>query len=285
MKHLLQLLIIIFVLSVNLVAQKQFEMNVIMLKDTFLVGEEIDLGLTLTNITDMAQPIKVPGTIGIQIYDAKDNEVKDNNKVIGAVHRFGMTKSELKPKEADYYIYNLMSSFGNKYYHGTLTTYLEAGEYKIKIRIKSANNFIEEKIISINIIEPIGDELTFFNSFNSILSPLLAQKYDEILFLEQLQNLHKTYPNSVYSPILLDILAANMRFGVLKNEEKADEYRNEILEKYTWSGLNWGFLSESLKAKASRNEKIDYLNSLLPKSANSPMHKIIENYIKIETAK
>ncbi|MDP4116251.1 MAG: hypothetical protein Q8903_08960, partial [Bacteroidota bacterium] len=203
MKHLLQLLIIIFVLSVNLLAQKQFEIEAVIVKDTFLVGEEIDLGLTLTNITDTAQHIIAFRTIDVQIFDSNGDEVKYNNVIMGMAHCFLMSQDEIKPGESDYRLYYLMDKYGNIAFNGAWTYYLESGNYKIKVSVTSSNNFREEKIIPFRINKPTGEELTFFNSFQNILSPVLTPKYDKKLFIEQLQALHKAYPNSVYSPILL----------------------------------------------------------------------------------
>ncbi|MDP4115295.1 MAG: hypothetical protein Q8903_04130 [Bacteroidota bacterium] len=284
MKKMFILIIIIITITFPLTAQKQFELDVVMYKDTFLVGETINIGLGLKNLTNATQKIIKPSTIKLKIFDSKGTELKVT-PYWAADGIYALNKEEINIGEEAYEIYDLNMIYGDQFYKGIRETYFRADNYTIKITITSPNNFIEEKIIQFNVTEPSGDELILFNTFQKIVEPIYTANENKKLIYEQVKNLHATYPNSVYSPILLSNLAAWARFSYLKNNEIALEFKKEMVERYTWSCVNRSLLNEILKGKVSKQEKVGYLQNLLPKCVKSPMYKLIEQRIKDEMDK
>ncbi|MDP4115312.1 MAG: hypothetical protein Q8903_04215 [Bacteroidota bacterium] len=210
MKLLLQFLIILISLSFPLAAQKQLEMETVIQKDTFLVGEEVNFGFGLKNITNSNQQIN-DGTIDIKILDTACNILQKTG--LGTLYDFTPMAKLLLDEGETYQVYDLTEMFGNQKYHGFYKYYFKAGNYQIKIKLTNPNNYIEEKNIKINVVEPQGDESIFFNTFKNILLPIYTLNYNNKLFTEQLENLHATYPNCVYSPSLLDFLSFMLKFG------------------------------------------------------------------------
>lgn len=282
MKYLLKYVLLVYALSLPSFAQKQFDMNIVMLKDTFYTGEEVDIGLEIKNITDVVQPVNFPGTISIKVYDNRGNElIFGANNIGGDAVR--MSKEQLKSGETDYRLYDLCNSYGNKNYRGERLFYFETGDYIIKVKVKSNNNYVEEKTIPLKIVEPSGDELVYFTRFKEICSIQLPPQNNKKLFIEGLENLHQAYPNSVYSPTLLMILGAALHYGYLKDETKTDIYYREIIEKYTWSGINATLIYYVLDNAKSKSDKINYLKKLHSQNIKGPMKKLIEKYIQEET--
>lgn len=280
MKYVFRLLIFTAFFSISVTAQKQLEIDAVLQKHTFLEGEEISFGFGVKNITKHILKLN-NATVDIKLLDAAGNKLKKTS--VGILYDFVPQKKALKNNEETYWIYDLTEMYGNIHYHGFLTTYFKTGTYKIKIKVTSPNNFIEKKTISFRVVEPKGDELFYFTSLKKYLAPLFTPDYNNELFVTQLEKLRATYPNSVYSPTLLNFLMCKLMWLGKRDSQKERiiRYINEYPEKYTWSRKALGPIdTKATSDKISKQEKIDYLKKLLPKSAKSPMTKMIEIYLK-----
>lgn len=280
MKCLFRLLIFTALFSISVDAQKQLEMDVVLQKDTFLEGEEISFGFGIKNITKHILKLN-DATVDIKLLDRAGNKLKKTS--VGLLSDFVPRKKTLKNNEETYWVYDLTEMYGNIHYHGFLSSYFKVGTYKIKIKVTSPNNFIEEKTISFRVVEPQGDELFYFTSLKKFIAPIFTPNDNNELLVTQLEKLRATYPNSVYSPILLDFLICKLMWVGKRNSqmEKIMRYLNEYPEKYTWSRKALGAIdTKATSNKISKQEKIDYLRRLLPKSAKSPSTRMIEIYLK-----
>jgi hypothetical protein len=285
MKCLFRLLIITAFFSISVFAQKQLEMEIVMQKDTFLEGEEVSFGFGVKNITKNILKLNV-GTVNIKLLDESGKELKKT--AAGILYDFVPLKKTLKNNEESYWVYDLAEMYGTQTYHSFFSFYFKTGTYRIKIKVKSPNNFIEKKTISFRVVEPKGDELKYFTSLKKIIAPIFKPNYKSELLVAQFENLRAAYPNSVYSPISLEFLICKLMWVGKRNsqKEKIISYLNEYPEKYTWSRKALGLIDNKVtNDKISKQEKIDYLKKLLPKSRKSPMTKMIQNYIREVTEK
>lgn len=280
MKKFVQIFVIITLLSLPSLAQKQFEIETILQKDTFLVGEQVILGLGFNNITNADQKI-TRGTFEAKLYDSTNSIVERTN--LGMGYDFMEENDVFSKGRIDFNVFDLNEMFGNQRFDGfSLTHYFSAGKYQLKLKLTGPNNFIEEKTVSFCVTEPQGDESVFFNRLKNILSIYKNPKSNNYSFIEQLEQLHKEYPNSIYAPTILMFLHNRLLFGGTTPEyEKAAFYYKELIENYPWSGFGFVGICQIIRdEKKSSREKVDYLTKLLKKSGNSPMAKWIELSIK-----
>jgi hypothetical protein len=279
MKFLLILVLTFYFSALPIFAQKTLQLKVFAQKDTYLEGEIIDIGLSLTNYDSISVSDDKYG-IDIQIIDS-------TGKVLPYVGpsdtKFLPGRDYIKPNNETYHVIELNSNFGEKLLRfGLFELYFKEGNYKLDIIYYKPNAKPEHNIIYLHIIHPEGDELIVFNNLIKIVSMPGTPQYSDTSFVNELMKLHRGHLNSVYSPIILNILVA-WYSDDLKDPITANILISELVEKYTWSSRGRGYLDTILKNMTSPNTRVGFLKKILPNSRNSAMQKYIEQKIQNET--
>jgi hypothetical protein len=150
---------------------------------------------------------------------------------------FWFNKEIFKPLESDYKIIVLNEVFGNQSFTRLPIKYFIPGSYNLEIISKVSSIYPTHQTFTFQVVEPTGDELIFFNKFKQIIDTLNIPISSNGIFIDQLKTLHEKYPNSIYSPIIVDVLAAWLLYGSQVDTNKAILYRDEAIEKYPWSSL------------------------------------------------
>jgi hypothetical protein len=277
--------IVVLILFVgSSIAQDSLNLNLINSKSTFYIGEIIDVGIEITNTSKSTINFDQYKSLEIRVTDGNNNELK-NIQIDDRNVYLWFNKNILKPLESDYKIINLNENYGDHIFNGFPIRYFNPGKYNIEIISKVSSIYPMSQTLTFQVVEPTGNELLFLNKFQQIISMRTIPNYSNEGFIDQLQVLHETYPQSIYSPIIVDILHAILFVGSKADKKKALFYEDEAVEKYPWSSLARGKISVKTKSISYPSDRIKYLKKLLPLSVNSPMKKYIEKLIHTESQK
>jgi hypothetical protein len=267
----LLILIIIIYPGTYLRAQENLQIKGELPKTDYIVGERIDLLLTIKNTGNSIIKENLSNSIDIKLYDNNGKTIQ----YMGPIGNFfSPNKNEYKINEEWIEIIQLNDNFGNRLTGRTRSRYYDPGKYTIKIIFKPPHLNGSTESISFRVNHPTGDEAIVLNRFLQICK----RKSKSLDFVNDLYSLHVSYPNSVYSPMMLDIIGANYYFFV-GDEEKGDLIYQELLEKYPWSPLGRGMLTAILGKMSSKEERGNFINKLLPESKNYPMQKILKKQL------
>ena len=108
------------------IAQQSFEYKVFMQKDTFLVGELIDVGVNIINTSNV---IQTSGYVNIKVFNEKGEALRGNNST-GDL--YSPEHIELKPNDETYRVQKLNFFFGDQ--HSAMSQgFLKEGTYIIKV--------------------------------------------------------------------------------------------------------------------------------------------------------
>ena len=269
-------LLIIILISIGsgtyLKAQGKLQIKGELPKTEYIVGERIDLLLVIKNIGNSSIKENLSNSVDIKLYDNNGKALKYYGPSGSA---FSPNKNEYKINEEWCSIILLNDCFGKQLTGRSQTLYYDLGEYTIKIIFKPPHLKESAESISFLVNNPKGDESVVLKRFLQICN----QQSKSFDFVNDLYSLHVSYPNSVYSPTLLDIIGANYLFS-LNDEVKGESIYQELLDKYPWSPLGRGALALTLRKMSSKEERENYINKLLPGSKNYPMHRVLENLLK-----
>jgi hypothetical protein len=267
----LLILIIIIYPGTYLRAQENLQIKVELPKTDYIVGERIDLLLTIKNTGKSTIKENLSNSVDIKLYDNNGKTIQ----YMGPIGNFfSPNKNEYKINEEWCAIIQLNDNFGKQLTGRAHSLYYDPGKYTIKIFFKPPHLKESIKSISFRVNNPTGDEAFVLKRFLQICN----QKSKSFDFVNDLYSLHVSYPNSVYSPTILDIIGANYLFS-LNDEEKGESIYQELLEKYPWSPLGRGALALTLRKMSSKEDKENYINKLLPGSKNYPMQKILKKQL------
>jgi len=278
MMNQIKISIVIMILLVGVtVAQQPFEYKIFMQKDTFLVGELIDVGVNIINTSNV---IQTSGYVNIKVFNEKGEALRGNNST-GDL--YSPEHIELKPNDETYRVQKLNFFFGDQ--HSAMSQgFLKEGTYIIKVSFFSPvdkHSFRVERVIKV--IKPEGEEAMVYNSYVSICK---RKPYDPKQTVVDLEALVEAHPNSIYAPMLLcDI---RNTYGIILNDQKNySKINRKLAEKYAWSSEAQYELNQSSleKTYSNRQERITYLKGLIPVTKNSPMQKLIELKLKTELEK
>jgi hypothetical protein len=270
----IKLFIVIIIISLPssyLQAQTVLQIKGELPKTEYIVGERIDLLIVIKNIGYSSIKENLRNSVDIKLYDNNGKTLKYYGHSGGAC---SPDKNEFKINEEWYSIILLNDCFGKQLTGRSQTLYYEPGEYTIKIIFKPPHLKESTESISFLVNNPKGEESVVLKRFLQICN----QQSKSFDFVNDLYSLHVSYPNSVYSPTLLDIIGANYLFS-LDDEVKGESIYQELLEKYPWSPLGRGALALTLRKMSSKEERENYINKLLPGSKNYPMHRILEKLL------
>ncbi|PIX94898.1 MAG: hypothetical protein COZ25_03215 [Ignavibacteria bacterium CG_4_10_14_3_um_filter_37_18] len=274
MRTFMKIVILVITLVTPFMAQQPFKFEVDILKNTFLVGEPIVIGLSILNTSKLVQP--KPGGISIKLVDDTGVPLSHTGP---SGDWFSPSENDIKPGQECYRIIEINKFWGIRFCRSSLSHRIDAGKYTLEVFYSQPGFPLQTINLPIQIAAPDGDEKFVWNSMLELCENEVNLGTKE--FTEKLSSLHVKYPNSVYTPIMLVTLEA--LYGiVLKDQMKATAARKELIEEHLWSSdapsLLWGVLY----TMPSKVERVDYLKKLLPKSKNSLAQKQIERKLKEE---
>lgn len=275
MKKFVQIFAIAAVLAYPAFAQKKLEITTLLDKDTFYIGEQVNFGLGLKNTSGTSIALN-EYKLEVNLIDEKGNKVPRSG--FNMLFNFQPRDIVLKDGKEEYQVYDLNEIFGgNLFTSFTVIYYLSIGNYKLDIKLKdSVNNYVDEKELRYSIVKPQGDEAVFYNQLSSILLKRNSSNYDDDPAIDMLDKLHNTYPNSVYSPMVLVFLHNWIFMGT--HTKKAENYVQELIDSYPWSRYALPLIGYKISnnQKLQKQERIAYLNKLLSKSGNGSVAKWIK---------
>jgi hypothetical protein len=272
--------LLLIIISVPIHAQLSLNLTVSVNKNIFIEGELIDVGLSLQNVSSQIIHLSNSGIIRITL---NDNQGIDYPYIGPSNDNFSPTKMEYKANEENYDVIELNRYFGTLLHFGNTNRYFKPGIYNLHVTYYLPKIQPITKTLTFQVNSPEGDEAIVYNKYKEANNLLATPQYSHLKFLNPLENIIREYPNSVYSPIILDILAVWYDI-ILKDFVKSKKYSTELVEKCSWSSRSGGALSYKLKELKSANARIEYLNKIEPNSKNSVTRKLITNLIKTTTA-
>lgn len=271
---------LILVHSIN--AQNVFKIKITISKETYIIGEPIQIGISIINISNS---VVKDDYLGSLILKLKDKNINDVQRSGISNNDWGPLKNTLSPNEEDYRVFTLNDYWG-KPSPGMLVgfQYLEPGYYTVKAIFLPKNQLYNKDSTqtSFQVVEAEGKELIVYNKLLDILkqeSKNKVTKQNEEKTVKDLRYLYEENPNSVYSAYILEMLDALYEIP-LGDSEKAYWARKEMVEKYSWLEKASYMLKDVLSRMKSYSDKIEYLKKLRTKNKNTLMEKIYEKKIK-----
>jgi len=273
-KKILIIFILLFIHSNN--AQQRLEFKVYMQKQAYLEGEPIDIGRTIIN-TD-AQYQNSDGEISILLINESTKEIIQPNGPIG--NWFSADDKIINAKEVSYRIIDLTKLYGRGYSLASNHHILKAGLYSATFSYQENHVLIKDTSISFRVDVPTGEDLTVLNSYKEISEHFKGAK----IYSEELRKLLEAHPKSIYNPVILKNLHTVYKI-LLDDPVETLKCGKELIDKYPWSSKGQFILDDVLKELPEKTERIEYLNKIIPKASNSPMQKLLERKLKVETEK
>jgi len=274
MKYLFIIVSIIILSVSDLKAVDDFRIKLSLAKTTFIVGERVDLGLEIKNISHNTIKGDFNFSVRIQLFDNLGNKLPWEG-ITGDI--FSPFLNEFKPGEEFYKCIELNDFWGKKFNLRVESLYYDPGKYSIVVTFNPPNMKEIKNSIFFQVNKPSGEEAIVFNEFLQVYRDFKKFSRDSD-YPEALYALHLAHPNSVYSPILLDLVSSYYS-SFLKDPEKAGSIDHELVEKYPWSGLSQGMIRGILRKMPSNKERKDYITKILPQSKHYPNQKVLEKLL------
>ncbi|MDP3682700.1 MAG: hypothetical protein Q8S01_02100 [Ignavibacteria bacterium] len=258
-------------------AQQPFEYNVYMHKDTFLVGELVDIGVSIKNTSNNLQ---TSGTVDIKMFDESGRKLNG----FATPGLFSPPSKILKPNDETSKFIILNVHFGVQ--HTTFShDFFKKGTYTIKVYFSVLGENkpdLIEKIIKI--VEPEDGEGVVYKSFIEIDER--KGPYDPRKQVIDLEALYTAHPSSVYGSLILSKISRLYRIW-LKDNSHEKEIAKKFMENYTWSSKTFFYYETDFYKEVipNKDERIQYLKKRLPDVKNTPMQKQIERKLKEEMEK
>ncbi len=253
-----------------LYGQKTLSITASLSKTTYLVGEPVELLVEHKNESSAIIKKNYTPDVDVRITNGKIERFQPNYSSLdfSAAHR------DYLPGENTFYYIDLCQDFGKRLFKGGVAGYFEPGKYTIVVKYGIRGRKLNKKDIHFTVVGPTGAELTFFNSAREIVSDKMNKAT-----VEELVNLHGKYPNSVYSPIILDIIVSCYLF-TCPDKYKANKYRYEIVEKYSWAAVAQGMISGVLKEKHSKEDRVALLKKITTNCKGHSIEKIYKEQLQ-----
>lgn len=275
MKCIFLFVMLLLFITGSINAQLSLNLNATISKNIFIEGELIDVGLSVQNVS--SQMIQLEKRCGIKL-TLTDNQGYVYPYIGPSSVDFSPTKMDYKPNEEDYTVIELNRYFGTLLHIGNTNRYFKPGTYNLEVTFYPPKMQPISKTLTFQINSPEGKEAIVYNKYKEANNLLATPQYTHIKFLSPLEDIINEYPQSVYIPIILDILVVWYDI-ILKDSLKAVEYYTELGEKYSWSLRAQGALDYKLKGIKTANDRIEYLKKIEPYSKNSVTHKLILDLI------
>lgn len=275
MKTIYKLFALIIFISQSVNAQAlKFEVN--QPKEDYIKGELIEIGIGIKNISNTTIKPDLFESVKVRMFNENGSEISYKGPTFDL---FTPYAPELKKDEEVYRVVELNPAFGTRFALPFGHAFFNPGRYTVKIYFTLNNKIEDSTSLVFNVQEPQGDELIVYNGMVNTLGLIFTEKYTDERFSGELRALADSHPNSVYMPILLDILHTCYRI-LLPNAEKAKAVDNEIVEKCSRYGRSIMFIGSSLRETISKTEKVNRLKKLKEKARGSVMEKYFDVKIK-----
>ncbi|HLP81101.1 MAG TPA: hypothetical protein VK141_03780, partial [Nitrosomonas sp.] len=229
MKRIMSVILSLTAIYFSMNAQEVLKLTTKLDKKTYLVGEHIQIGISIIN--NSATPIWRLGRTDVQVLDQHGKQIE---YVGPSGDPFSPIANHLNPNEEDYQVIDIHEYFG-KTYHGLLPDYyFKSGNYTVKV-IYHPLNLPEESVDKeIQVVDPVGEDSLVYRNYIEIGLSEIFHKRTTDQAAEALRLLHEGHPNSVYTPNILVLLDA-MYDITLGEPLKARAARRELVEKFSWS--------------------------------------------------
>jgi hypothetical protein len=260
-------------------AQNFLHMNAVAEKYLYIVGEPIQIAISIKNNSASVSYDNLRCTAQLTLANENGETVAPAG--IPFCYPF---EDYLGANMEAYTVVELNAHFGNGY--GSMVTahhYFDEGKYILTVLFRPPHLQADSVKIPIQIMAPTGEERNVYDTFLDLIKGW-PKKYTSAQLTDGLKTLHKNHPNSVYTPVILTVLEATYEI-FLGNLEKSLEVRKELVEKYPFSIRGQGMLDGILKRMSSDSERIEFLKKIRGASKGSLMEKVNEKKIEIETAK
>lgn len=274
MRTVKQSIVIVFSVFIYSYSQ-QFSLTVIPLKERYLVGEPIQVFISVRNIGIEESEGCFWGKMQLKLRNEKGENVQYSGP---SGDTFSPCGRRIRPNEEVCNLIEVNMYFGKVFNLAYYDHYLDEGKYTLEV-VLSPNQ--KEKIISLVEIvvgEPIGEEKMVYNSFWDITEGEVSGKYSALEIVQKLQMLHETNPNSAYSTIILTQLDAVYDIS-LKEHKKALLIRKELIDNYP-SLRAWWMLGGKLDRMNSDLERVEYLTTVKSNVKDILVRKFYDQKIK-----
>ncbi|MCK9211376.1 MAG: hypothetical protein M0P61_11120 [Ignavibacteriaceae bacterium] len=259
------------------VIRQPFRYEVYLQKNTFLVGEIVDIGVSIINTSNT---IQTSGYVDIKMFNEADKITK------GFTGRglFSPLCKKLKPNDEAFKVIQLNVHFGVKrtaYSHD----FFEKGTYIIKVYfsfLRDSKRDSTERVIKI--VEPEGSEAVVYKSFVEIdEKKTLYNPEKQVVDLEKLFTAH---PNSAYAPLILSKISRLYRVWLDDNSHEK-EIAKKFMEDYTWTSKTFYYYETDFHKEviSNKQDRIQYLKKRLADVKNTPMQNQLERKLKEELDK
>jgi hypothetical protein len=277
MKRITLVISIIIILASADWAQQTMTFTPYLPKSTFLLGEPIDFGMTLSNNSNSIIKEQFVKIVKFRILDEQNKPLPYRGRVMYSMSGLLLT---LKPAEIGYPTFNLIDLYGQAYKSAILYLYIPVGKYTVEITFTPPNMEPQTIKVPFRVVEPEGEEAEAYNSFMR----MAASKHTISDEVNTFESLYHKFPNSVYNPFFLMVLSSDYNIQ-LNNYSKSLEVMKELVENYPSSNTAVELLSSVLKSMASDSERIEFLKKIQTKSNGTLMEKVYGSQIQRVEAK
>ena len=214
------------------VNRQPFRYEVYLQKDTFLVGELVDIGVNIINISNSFQK---SGYVNIKMFDERGKALHSNYT---SGDWFSPEHKELQLNDESYWVLQLNRGFGEQYSIADYNHFTKPGTYTIRVCFSTYDYTKRDSIERvIKIIEPEGDEAIVYNTYvETIKRKTYNPSVEEVA---ELESLIASHPNSVYVAPILTVLGTIYEI-LLKDYKNGEKISKKLIENYSWSSASMG---------------------------------------------
>ncbi len=271
MKSIVTILVLLIFGSIPQ-AQTMFEFQVMSSKESYLLGETIDIGMYVKNNAHPSLPDDIKFEITVKLIDQLGQQLRYNR--YHSIDGFTPSFKKLKSEGEWFYIIELNTYFGTPR-HLDQESIINLGKYRAELTFTSSISSEQTIVVNFKVVEPTENEKIVFESFSQAYIDLIHQKYDSNTLIKYLESLLTDNKNSVYAPQILISLELRYMYK-LEDNKKAQETRTTLLQTYPWSSKSFFLIDLVLNEMSSSTERIEFLSKIKSKSQGSLMHRIIE---------
>lgn len=273
--RIIKITMVLILLLLSTSNAQQLKLNITSLKNIYLKGEPIQISIGVKNEGGKNIDGNFHGTMELKLINDSGKELE----YIGpSVDSFSPITDILESNEEVYNIIEVNRYYGKLFNLAYYDHYLDTGNYTLQVIF---SHHIQKPIseqVSFQVENPYDEELIVYNIFIDIIEGEVKGKYSANEVAQKLVQLHKTYPNSVYSTNILSLLDAVYDIS-LGEHDKAVKIREELVMKYP-SVKAWWALEAVLKRKKSKSDKIEYVKELLINNKGTIMEKLYEQKLQ-----
>lgn len=270
MKTLFMTILILNCFLYPLFGQQTLNVTASLSKTTYLVGEPVDLLVEYRNAGSVTIKKGNTSVAGVEIMNEKKEIIYDK----GFPCNYSAEDRDYLPGESTFRFVDLCETYGKGLYYKHAPGYFDAGNYTVIIKHGLPGGKLKQTYLRFRVVNPKGDELLVFNSAKSIMSGDRADEQTEGLI-----KLYEKYPNSVYSPIILEMIESYYGFRI-NDLDKYYKYIGELIDRYPWSSHARSCIPNALKGKKSKEERVALLKKIITNSKGHSIEKMYEKQLQ-----